>query len=120
MFDVPYARVIGGRARIGGKNFNRFGGIDGATAAEGDQIVALRVAPGRKAALHQRFGGVREDLVKKFVRHLLRIERGKEAIKQAEFDQLSVGDDQRLAPVFIRYQFHHVFDSARAVQADFG
>ncbi|VFT74865.1 Uncharacterised protein [Klebsiella aerogenes] len=73
----------------------------------------------RVALLHQRFGGVGEHVVKQLVSHLLFIQRGKQTVQQAQLHQLTVGDDQRLAPLLTGHQFNHITDSACAVEADF-
>ena len=47
------------------------------------------------------------------------IQRGKQAIQQAQFYQLTIGDDQRFAPLFIRHEIHHIGNRAGAMQANF-
>ena len=112
---------VGGRwPRVGGEDFDRFGGINRAAAAEGDKVIAPGLAIRRVAFLHQRLGGVREHLVKQMVSHLLFIHSGEQAVEQPQLHQLAVGDDQRLAPAFTRHQLDHIADCACAVKADFG
>ena len=64
VFHFADAGVGGGGAWVGGEDFYRFGGINRATAAEGDQVIAAGRLVSRIALLHQRFGGVGEYLVK--------------------------------------------------------
>ena len=119
VFHFADAGVGGGGAWVGGEDFYRFGGINRAAAAEGDQVIAAGRLVRRIALLHQRFGGIRVHVVKQLISHLLFIQRGKQTVQQAQLHQLTVGDDQRLAPLFARYQLDHITDSACAVEADF-
>ena len=47
------------------------------------------------------------------------IQRGKQAIQQAQLYQLTIGDDQRFAPLFIRHEVRHIGNRAGAMQANF-
>lgn len=48
------------------------------------------------------------------------IQCGKQAIQQAQLHQLTIGDDQCFAPLFIRHEIHHIGNRAGAMQANFG
>jgi hypothetical protein len=120
VFHFAHAGIGGGRAWVGGEDFHGFRGVDRAAAAEGDNVIAARGFVRRIAFLHQLFGRVRENLIEQVISHLVRFQRRKQAIEQAEFDQLTVGDNQRFTPLFACDQVDHIADCARAVQADFG
>ncbi len=100
MHDFADAGIGGGRPRIRGEDFHRFCGIDRAAAAEGDKVIATRLPERGKATLHQGFRWVGKDLIEQMVRKLMGVQGGKQTVQQPHFDQLAVGNDQRLAPFF--------------------
>ncbi len=111
---------VGGRwTWVGGQNFHRFCGIDRAAAAEGDNVVTFCALIRRKTFLHQLFCRVWEHLIKQVVRHLMFIQCAKQAIQQAQLYQLTIGNDQRFAPLLIRHEVHHIGNRSSAMQANF-